>query len=105
MLFRSEYSAGRTPNPDVLCNAEIKFKAFLDHAMSLGAEHIATGHYALFRCVQTASGPQHQLLKALDLTQEQSSFLHRLNQQQLAKRPEEHRVGKEGFSTWRTWGW
>ena len=47
--FLREYSAGRTPNPDVLCNAEIKFKAFLDHAMSLGAETIATGHYARVR--------------------------------------------------------
>jgi len=47
--FLREYSAGRTPNPDVLCNAEIKFKAFLDHAMALGAEHIATGHYARVR--------------------------------------------------------
>src|SRR5512142_386551 len=44
--FLAEYRAGRTPNPDVLCNAEIKFKAFLDHAMALGAEKIATGHYA-----------------------------------------------------------
>jgi tRNA-uridine 2-sulfurtransferase len=47
--FLREYSAGRTPNPDVLCNAEIKFKAFLDHALKLGAEHIATGHYARVR--------------------------------------------------------
>ncbi len=83
--FLREYSAGRTPNPDVLCNAEIKFKAFLDHAMALGAEHIATGHYARVRSVQTASGPQYQLLKALDLTKDQSYFLHRLNQQQLAR--------------------
>src|SRR3989442_13495779 len=47
--FLAEYSAGRTPNPDVLCNAEIKFKAFLDHAVALGAKHIATGHYARVR--------------------------------------------------------
>ncbi|MEG1971101.1 MAG: tRNA 2-thiouridine(34) synthase MnmA, partial [Burkholderiaceae bacterium] len=47
--FLREYSAGRTPNPDVLCNAEIKFKAFLDHAMALGAERIATGHYCRVR--------------------------------------------------------
>jgi tRNA-specific 2-thiouridylase len=52
--FLREYSAGRTPNPDVLCNAEIKFKAFLDHAMSLGADTIATGHYARVR--QAANG-------------------------------------------------
>ena len=47
--FLAEYKAGRTPNPDVLCNAEIKFKAFLEHAVGLGAEHIATGHYAQVR--------------------------------------------------------
>src|SRR5690606_37383706 len=82
--FLREYSAGRTPNPDVLCNAEIKFKAFLDHAMSLGADHIATGHYARVRTLDTAQGPQHQLLKALDSSKDQSYFLHRLNQSQLA---------------------
>src|SRR3982751_4593870 len=49
--FLREYQAGRTPNPDVLCNAEIKFKAFLDHAMARGAEMIATGHYARVRAV------------------------------------------------------
>lgn len=83
--FLREYSAGRTPNPDVLCNAEIKFKAFLDHAMALGAERIATGHYARVREVQGAGGPQWQLLKALDHTKDQSYFLHRLNQAQLSK--------------------
>lgn len=83
--FLREYSAGRTPNPDVLCNAEIKFKAFLDHAMSLGAERIATGHYARVREVQTVNGPEWQLLKALDHTKDQSYFLHRLNQAQLSK--------------------
>lgn len=83
--FLREYSAGRTPNPDVLCNAEIKFKAFLDHAMALGAEHIATGHYARVRTVETPAGPRHQLLKALDDTKDQSYFLHRLNQAQLAR--------------------
>src|SRR5258706_10081790 len=50
--FLREYSAGRTPNPDVLCNAEIKFKAFLDHALRLGAERIATGHYARIRMAE-----------------------------------------------------
>ena len=60
--FLQEYRAGRTPNPDVLCNAEIKFKAFLDHAMALGAEKIATGHYAR---VQEREG-RHALLKGLD---------------------------------------
>lgn len=83
--FLREYSAGRTPNPDVLCNAEIKFTAFLDHAMSMGAEHIATGHYARVRRVETADGLQYQLLKARDLGKDQSYFLHRLNQQQLAR--------------------
>lgn len=83
--FLREYSAGRTPNPDVLCNAEIKFKAFLDHAMSLGADHIATGHYARVRSVETDKGPRFQLLKALDHTKDQSYFLHRLNQAQLSR--------------------
>jgi len=77
--FLREYSAGRTPNPDVLCNAEIKFKAFLDHAMSLGAEAIATGHYA-----KTAKvGQEVHLLKAIDETKDQSYFLYRLSQAQL----------------------
>ena len=78
--FLREYQAGRTPNPDVLCNAEIKFKAFLDHAMKLGADYIATGHYAR---VREQSG-SFQLLKALDASKDQSYFLHRLNQTQLA---------------------
>ena len=84
--FLREYQAGRTPNPDVLCNAEIKFKAFLDHAMKLGADLIATGHYARVR--QAASGPnagKFELLKALDATKDQSYFLHRLNQAQLSR--------------------
>ena len=78
--FLAEYKAGRTPNPDVLCNAEIKFKAFLDHAISLGAQNIATGHYAQ---VREANG-LFQLLKAEDGTKDQSYFLYRLNQAQLA---------------------
>lgn len=77
--FLREYSAGRTPNPDVLCNAEIKFKAFLDHAMSLGAEAIATGHYAKTARV----GHDVHLLKAIDDTKDQSYFLYRLSQAQL----------------------
>ncbi len=81
--FVREYQAGRTPNPDILCNAEIKFKSFLDHAMRLGAEKIATGHYARVRH-NTATG-LHELLKGLDPSKDQSYFLHRLNQQQLAK--------------------
>ncbi len=79
--FLSEYRAGRTPNPDVLCNAEIKFKSFLDHAMNLGADRIATGHYAQVREVNGL----YQLLKAEDGTKDQSYFLYRLNQQQLAR--------------------
>jgi tRNA-specific 2-thiouridylase len=79
--FLREYQAGRTPNPDVLCNAEIKFKAFLDHAMKLGADLIATGHYARVR--QNPAG-KFELLKALDASKDQSYFLHRLNQAQLA---------------------
>ena len=78
--FLREYQAGRTPNPDVLCNAEIKFKAFLDHAMRLGADKIATGHYARVREV----GGRMQLLKGLDPSKDQSYFLHRLNPSQLA---------------------
>lgn len=79
--FLREYQAGRTPNPDVLCNAEIKFKAFLDHAMELGADFIGTGHYARVREV----GGRFELLKACDLSKDQSYFLHRLNQAQLSK--------------------
>ncbi len=79
--FLAEYSAGRTPNPDVLCNAEIKFKAFLDHAMALGAKHIATGHYAR---VREREG-KLELLKAVDSAKDQSYFLHRLTQGQLAR--------------------
>jgi tRNA-specific 2-thiouridylase len=84
--FLREYQAGRTPNPDVLCNAEIKFKAFLDHAMRLGAEKIATGHYARVRQLNLGGNVRrHELLKGLDDSKDQSYFLHRLNQAQLAK--------------------
>ena len=79
--FLAEYQAGRTPNPDVLCNSEIKFKAFLDHAMHLGADRIATGHYA---GVREFNG-EYQLLKAEDGSKDQSYFLYRLNQAQLAR--------------------
>ena len=80
-IFLEEYRAGRTPNPDVLCNSEIKFKAFLDHALQMGAERIATGHYAGV----CESDGRFQLLKAADGNKDQSYFLHRLNQRQLAK--------------------
>jgi tRNA-specific 2-thiouridylase len=83
--FLREYSAGRTPNPDVLCNAEIKFKAFLDHAMALGATRIATGHYAqLRRCVDDG-GERFELLRGVDPDKDQTYFLHRLDQAQLAR--------------------
>lgn len=77
-LFLNEYKAGRTPNPDVLCNREIKFKAFLDFAMQLGAEKIATGHF-----VQTNDAGH--LLKGIDPNKEQSYFLYMLHQHQLKK--------------------
>jgi tRNA-specific 2-thiouridylase len=107
--FLREYRAGRTPNPDVLCNAEIKFKAFLDHAVRLGAERIATGHYARIRHTPAARavadgrslespakacddarvsggvGGRFELLKGLDGHKDQSYFLHRLSQAQLAR--------------------
>ena len=79
--FLHEYQAGRTPNPDILCNAEIKFKAFLDHAFARGADAIATGHYARVR----AGAGGVELLKGLDAGKDQSYFLHRLNQAQLAR--------------------
>ncbi len=79
--FLSEYQAGRTPNPDVLCNSEIKFKAFLDHAIGLGASKIATGHYA--RLAETNG--EFALCKAQDLSKDQTYFLYRLNQAQLSK--------------------
>lgn len=79
--FLAEYQAGRTPNPDVLCNSEIKFKAFLDHALTLGADWIATGHYARVR----ERNGLFELLKAEDGTKDQSYFLYRLNQAQLSR--------------------
>jgi tRNA-specific 2-thiouridylase len=78
--FLAEYAAGRTPNPDVLCNREIKFKHFLDAARDLGAEFIATGHYARVRERNGA----WQLLRAADRNKDQSYFLHQLGQTQLA---------------------
>ena len=78
--FISEYKSGRTPNPDVLCNREIKFKTFLDEAQALGADKIATGHYAQ---VQERDG-QFYLLRGFDQNKDQSYFLHQLGQKQLA---------------------
>ncbi len=76
--FLAEYQAGHTPNPDILCNTEIKFKAFLNHAKSLGASHIATGHYA-----QLSSAPELHLLRAADPEKDQTYFLHALSHTQL----------------------
>jgi tRNA-specific 2-thiouridylase len=98
--FLREYAAGRTPNPDVLCNAEIKFRAFLDHAMRLGAEKIATGHYAR---VGFSQG-RFALLRGKDASKDQSYFLHRLTQEQLShvmfpvgelKKTEVRRIARE----------
>ncbi len=78
--FLAEYRAGRTPNPDILCNQEIKFRAFLDYALGLGADWIATGHYA-----RVAGEANHRrLLKGLDDNKDQSYFLYRLNQRALS---------------------
>src|SRR5574337_257143 len=78
--FLDEYRAGRTPNPDVACNREIKFKTFLDEARTLGAERIATGHYAQVR----ERDGEYQLLRAADAAKDQTYFLYTLNQRQLA---------------------
>jgi len=79
--FLEEYKKGRTPNPDVLCNKEIKFKAFLDYALKIGADYIATGHYAQ---VQYVNG-SYQLLKGVDKNKDQTYFLCMLNQYQLSR--------------------
>ncbi len=79
--FLHEYSAGRTPNPDILCNREIKFHAFLDHALTLGADSIATGHYVRTRTVNNHT----QLLRGRDDNKDQSYFLHALSENQLAR--------------------
>jgi tRNA-uridine 2-sulfurtransferase len=107
--FLREYQAGRTPNPDVLCNSEIKFAAFLDHAIALGADWIATGHYARVRRPGGRGGVV-ELLKAVDTTKDQSYFLHRLTQAQLApvqfplgemtKREVRAIAKRQGIPTW-----
>ncbi len=107
--FLREYEAGRTPNPDVLCNSEIKFRAFLDYALRLGADAIATGHYA--RVQRPVGDPARvELLKAVDATKDQSYFLHRLTQEQLApvmfplgelhKRDVRRIAREQGIPTW-----
>lgn len=80
--FLEEYRAGRTPNPDVMCNKEIKFKAFLDYAMDLGADYVATGHYAQVECDE--NGVAH-MLRGVDNNKDQTYFLSQLSQEQLAK--------------------
>lgn len=85
--FLDEYSAGRTPNPDILCNKEIKFNAFLDHAIKMGADAIATGHYAQVGRSLPTSGNESgevQLLRGHDQNKDQSYFLYTLNQRQLS---------------------
>ena len=80
--FLAEYRAGRTPNPDVMCNKEIKFKAFLDYAMTLGADYVATGHYA--QVVRDEDGIVH-MLRGADNNKDQTYFLSQLSQEQLQK--------------------
>ncbi|TGA99531.1 tRNA 2-thiouridine(34) synthase MnmA [Sporolactobacillus shoreae] len=79
--FLEEYRAGRTPNPDVVCNKEIKFKAFLDHAMSLGADYVATGHYAR---TELRDG-KTWMIRADDQNKDQTYFLNQLSQEQISK--------------------
>lgn len=79
--FLAEYRAGRTPNPDIMCNKEIKFKAFLDYALDLGADYIATGHYARI----DQQNHRYRLLKGVDKNKDQTYFLHTLGQKQLEK--------------------
>lgn len=80
--FLDEYKKGRTPNPDVMCNKEIKFKAFLEYAMELGADYVATGHYA--RVYRDEEGVSH-LLRGVDSNKDQTYFLNQLSQEQLSK--------------------
>ncbi len=106
--FLSEYSAGRTPNPDILCNKEVKFRAFLDYAVTLGADFIATGHYTRQRPLQDGSG-RAQLLKGLDPNKDQSYFLHAVSGERIARtlfpvgeleKPEVRRIAEtQGFVT------
>ena len=83
-MFR-EYERGRTPNPDVLCNREIKFDTFMELALSLGADYVATGHYWQKRVLSTGGAPIYQLLAGADANKDQSYFLCQLSQEQLSK--------------------
>ena len=104
--FLDEYRAGRTPNPDVLCNREIKFKAFLEHALEMGADYIATGHYARVACDERC-----HLLKAEDENKDQTYFLYMLGQHALShslfplggySKPRVREMAREaGFSNYR----
>jgi len=106
--FLAEYKAGRTPNPDILCNKEVKFRAFLDYAITLGADYIATGHYARRRLCTDTPG-RAQLLKGLDPNKDQSYFLHAVSGERIARtlfpvgeleKPEVRRIAAEqGFVT------
>ena len=99
--FLDEYKKGRTPNPDVICNNEIKFKAFLDYAISIGADYVATGHYAQVR--RDENGHQH-MLRAVDSNKDQTYFLSQLSAKQLdkvmfplggLKKPEVRKIAEE----------
>ena len=104
--FLDEYAAGRTPNPDVLCNREIKFGPFRDYALSMGADYVATGHYC---GIEHTSDGRHLLLKAADASKDQTYFLNQVTQPQLAdvlfpladlKKSEVRRIAEEnGLAT------
>lgn len=79
--FLDEYKAGRTPNPDVMCNKEIKFKAFLEHALKLGADYLATGHYAQVKIIDG----EYKMLRGKDVNKDQTYFLNQLSQEQISK--------------------
>lgn len=83
--FFEGYQAGRTPNPDVMCNKEIKFKLYLEKSLRLGADFIATGHYARIKAKKGKFGKEFHLLKGMDRSKDQSYFLYNLNQKQLSR--------------------
>ncbi len=105
----AEYARGRTPNPDVLCNREIKFDVFLEEALKLGADHVATGHYCRVERMPEAAGGLYRLLAGIDGNKDQSYFLCQLSQKQLSRamfpiggllKPEVRRIAEEqGLAT------